>query len=121
MSLVSIEKLEAIKNLTPEQIRDNGAVLLADLSGWLKHEQALLDIPLRTDKSPTDLGEPTYPNPEEEIDDLELRRQFEQEGDTWHPPTVRSETFSSVSATTTEPPKKKRGRPPGSKNKPKQG
>lgn len=43
-ALLNQEKIEKIIELTPEQIKENGIAILADLAGHLKHENDLVTL-----------------------------------------------------------------------------
>lgn len=63
------EAISRIASLTDEEIELHGKLILADLRGMLRHEEALFTLAERKELNPAELGEPNYPPPE---DDLEL-------------------------------------------------
>lgn len=65
MQIANLETIKEIGSLTPEQIKDNGTAILAELKGRLAHENALIELSVaepRISREP----EPEYPSPEEE-------------------------------------------------------
>lgn len=66
MTLVNSEKIQAIASLTDDEIAERGTIILADLRGHLQHENALVGLSELKKLVFQDLGEPTYPSPEEE-------------------------------------------------------
>lgn len=57
---LNIEKLNAITILKPEEIKENGSQILADLAGHLKHENNLMTLLDRRTFDPSELPAETY-------------------------------------------------------------
>lgn len=58
MFLLSLEITEGIARLDDSQIKDNAAIILADIRGRLRHEKAMLTLPvITTDEMATPLAE----------------------------------------------------------------
>lgn len=66
MTLLNVEKIRKIAELTDDEIATRGQIILADLRGHLKHENALLGLHEVKKFVFQNLAEEEYPNPEEE-------------------------------------------------------
>lgn len=104
MTLASVEKLERIAQLSDEDIRINGQIILADFRGHLQHENALSDLPTRKEFKFGGMPAETYPDPETEA--------YEETKAELHEPHTETFVFQppiSISPTK-EKPKKRRKR-----------
>jgi hypothetical protein len=63
LSLASTEKLKEVAGLSDTQIANQGAVLLADLRGFLQYENGLLGLHEKKPLVFSPIGPPTYPDP----------------------------------------------------------
>ncbi len=63
--LLGLEVMDGICKLDDDQIRNNSAIILADIRGRLRHEKSMLSLPILTETTPTILQE-EYVNAEEE-------------------------------------------------------
>lgn len=66
MSLLNLQKISGIANLTDDQIATNGSLILADLRGHLQHENELFTIGTKPSLEFNPMPE-TYPDPLSEI------------------------------------------------------
>lgn len=59
---LSIQAMETIKRLSDQEIKDNSAIILADLRGRLRHETELFSLPVLIEPEVTDDVREDYPN-----------------------------------------------------------
>lgn len=72
LALAHEEQIEKIRSLSDEEIAAKGAIILSDLRGHLKYEQALLGLHERKEFVFQQLGPEEYPDPEKEaLDEAE--------------------------------------------------
>lgn len=60
MLVLNVEKMKEITALQPAEIKENGAEILADLCGHLKHENDLVSLLERKEFKVSDLPAETY-------------------------------------------------------------
>ncbi len=74
--LLNIRKLKGITNLSPEQIKENGCEILANLVGHLKHEDDLFTMQDQKDVRAPIEEEMVYLSPEQQVEQEELLSKF---------------------------------------------
>ena len=72
--VIDNEKLQTLLALTFEDIKENGAVILADFVGHLRHQNALVTLHERRTFNPTDLPAETYSTDEPETTPVATRK-----------------------------------------------
>jgi hypothetical protein len=72
-------KMERISLLSEAEIEKNGREYLADLRGYLQHEDELMKLPEMTDFSLPFEEETEYISPEEEAEREQLRKKYQGE------------------------------------------
>lgn len=72
LACAQAEKIRGITILTDEEIRSNGKAILADLRGFLQYESGLLGLHEKKEfVFQSELGDPTYPDPIVEANELQ--------------------------------------------------
>jgi len=71
--LLSLKRMAEIESLTDEQIRNDSAIILSDIRGWMRHERALLELPIMLEADPLSIEE-EYVDPIQENHEEQIRR-----------------------------------------------